>query len=46
VKEGDRVKRGQVVGYVGSTGRSNAPHLHYEVRVAGKPQNPMTFIID
>jgi murein DD-endopeptidase MepM/ murein hydrolase activator NlpD len=46
VKEGDRVKRGQVIGYVGSTGRSNAPHLHYEVRVAGKPQNPMKFIID
>jgi murein DD-endopeptidase MepM/ murein hydrolase activator NlpD len=46
VKEGDRVKRGQIIGYVGSTGRSNAPHLHYEVRVAGKPQNPMKFIID
>ena len=46
VKEGDRVKRGQVIGYVGSTGRSNAPHLHYEVRVFGKPQNPMKFIID
>lgn len=46
VKEGSRVKRGQVIGYVGSTGMSNAPHLHYEVRVASKPQNPMTFIID
>lgn len=46
VKEGDRVKRGQVIGFVGSTGRSNAPHLHYEVRVFGKPQNPINFIID
>ncbi len=46
VKEGDRVKRGQVLAYVGSTGRSNAPHLHYEVRVFGKPQNPINFIID
>ena len=46
VKEGDRVKRGQVIGFVGSTGMSNAPHLHYEVRVVGKPRNPMKFIID
>ena len=46
VKEGDRVKRGQVIGYVGNTGRSSAPHLHYEVRYFGKAQNPMNFIID
>jgi septal ring factor EnvC (AmiA/AmiB activator) len=46
VKEGDRVKREQVIGYVGSTGRSLAPHLHYEVRVLGKPQNPINYIID
>ncbi len=46
VKEGDRVKRGQVIGFVGNTGRSTAPHLHYEVRVFGKAQNPMKFIID
>jgi murein DD-endopeptidase MepM/ murein hydrolase activator NlpD len=46
VKEGDQVKRGQVIAFVGSTGRSNAPHLHYEVRVFGKPQNPINFIID
>ncbi len=46
VKEGDRVKRGQVVGYVGSTGRSTAPHLHYEVIYQGKRINPLNFILD
>ncbi len=46
VKEGDRVKRGDVVGYVGNTGRSTAPHLHYEVIYMGKNQNPMKYIID
>lgn len=46
VKEGDRIKRGQVIGFVGNSGRSSAPHLHYEVRYFGKPQNPMNFILD
>jgi murein DD-endopeptidase MepM/ murein hydrolase activator NlpD len=46
VKEGDRVRRGQVIGFVGNTGRSSAPHLHYEVRYQDKPLNPMNFIID
>jgi murein DD-endopeptidase MepM/ murein hydrolase activator NlpD len=46
IKEGQRVKRGQVIGYVGNTGRSSAAHLHYEVRYFDKPQNPMLFIID
>ncbi len=46
IKEGDRVTRGQVIGFVGNTGRSTAPHLHYEVRFMGKAINPMNFIID
>ena len=46
VKEGQRVKRGEVIGFVGSTGMSSAPHLHYEVRVYGKPRNPLNYMID
>jgi len=40
VKAGQRVRQGQVVGYVGSTGRSTGPHLHYEVIMAGQKVNP------
>jgi murein DD-endopeptidase MepM/ murein hydrolase activator NlpD len=46
VREGQRVKRYDVIGYVGTTGRSNGPHLHYEVRYFDKPMNPMDFILD
>jgi murein DD-endopeptidase MepM/ murein hydrolase activator NlpD len=43
VKRGQRVKRGDLIGYVGSTGRSQAPHLHYEVRYNENAVNPVNF---
>ena len=44
VKKGDLVKRFDVIGYVGNTGRSTAPHLHYEIRLNNKPIDPMKLI--
>lgn len=44
VTSGQRVRRGDIVGYMGSTGRSTGSHLHYEVRIAGAPVNPIPFV--
>lgn len=46
VKPGQRVRRGDVIAFVGQTGRANAPHLHYEVWVNDQAQNPIQFILD
>jgi murein DD-endopeptidase MepM/ murein hydrolase activator NlpD len=46
VKTGQKVKRGDVIGLVGKTGKAFGPHLHYEVRVNNKPVNPFNYILE
>ncbi|MEO0136109.1 MAG: peptidoglycan DD-metalloendopeptidase family protein [candidate division WOR-3 bacterium] len=45
VSEGQVVKRGEVIGYVGTTGKTTGPHLHYEIRINGIPVDPLDYVI-
>jgi murein DD-endopeptidase MepM/ murein hydrolase activator NlpD len=44
VAVGQRVRKGDVIGFVGSTGLSTGPHLHYETRIDGRAVDPLPFI--
>ncbi len=46
VRKGDKIKRGEILARIGSTGLSTGPHVHYEVRVNGTPVDPMHYILD
>jgi murein DD-endopeptidase MepM/ murein hydrolase activator NlpD len=45
-REGQQVKRGEVIGWVGSTGASTGPHCHYEVHINGTPVDPVYFFFN
>lgn len=46
VKSGQEVRRGDIIGYVGRSGITTGPHLHYEVHVNGRPANPYKYLLD
>lgn len=46
VEKGQTVRRGDVIAHSGNSGRSTAPHLHYEIRVGGRSVNPLSYILD
>ena len=46
VKKGDYVAKGQVIGYIGSTGNSTGPHLHLELRIDDEPVNPEDYWLE
>ena len=41
---GQTVERGEIIGYVGSTGNSTGPHLHFETRIGGRPRDPLNYL--
>lgn len=45
VEVGDRVRRGQIIGFVGNAGRSTGTHLHYQINLRGRPTDPLRFIV-
>ena len=45
IKQGKRVKQGDIIGYIGKSGLATGPHLHYEFRVNGTHRNPLNMIL-